>query len=843
MKGNLAKVKNKTNEMPNGEDLTYINMPNGEPSIEEPASQNMAETVAVSIDEGAVSDKIPEVIESAIISAKIIAEPAAEAFEDANNVSSEDIVPDSAAISRETGENYVIDHIPPLISEPVFVNDQIEAANNEAEPIISTEMPLPGVGNFSEAIEHVAEPTNTKTAHKSISVDVKTDLYSAEAVHATIQDTAIVTEESSTETTPAYTSVTISQSVPEEVKVSKKGRKPHVNSQAASIKSPSKSIIESPAKQSTKSPPSKSPVKVAVTKRSYTRKIKPVKPVDVGEEISILSSSESAGSSKESINIMSSSNSDESITSLPSVASFASDRSTRSVNSGKSEVSVKSAKSVKSSKSNKSEGSTVTVKSAKSFKNNDSISDKSIDNGSSDSISSVVSETEVPDWEKAACPAFFKKAGLKNPEKRYKMVKKRIENILKKSPEILFEELVRQKLYKCSTNAIEQVYKILKDGDKKEEVVAIITEKKKATKTGKSVKKQQEAEINESTKKSESEDFELLKKMSSTSSGRKRKIRSEEGDWIDPNEIEGRVISHEPVQTIKEKRKKRIVKKSIEDEDLNSTEDPFRLILLHDFDDQSRIYVPGQVDENGNEFELVKAPFKVEICDSVILLMDLHSHLHSSEIIGLLGGVFIKEDVGTNCLPVLRINYVFPCSTAHSTGTQVDVDPLSEMEAGEYFESNGVRMTGWYHSHPNFEPNPSLRDLETQTMYQALFKNGEPDNNLEPFVGVIINPYMSATLSSSHVECFYVVPTIDPTQERLPYRLPIERIAFDSEKFPQILEKMREIIFKAESSNDRLDMRKNAQPGVKRIEKLFTSLQTHGNLTEDQMEQIKILFI
>ena len=387
-----------------------------------------------------------------------------------------------------------------------------------------------------------------------------------------------------------------------------------------------------------------------------------------------------------------------------------------------------------------------------------------------------------------------------------------------------------------NVKSIEQVYKIIKSGDKKEETSTDPIKKATKSTVYKTVKTQQE---NEEIEPKISEDLELLKKMTLTSSGRKRKIRSEEGDWIDPNEIEGRVISHEPTQPLKEKRKKRNVKKLNEDEDLNSTEDPFRLILLHEFDDQNKTVHSGQVDENGDEFELVKAPFRVEICNSVILMMDLHSHLHSSEIIGLLGGNFIKDD---DSLPVLRINYVFPCSTAHSTGTQVDVDPLSEMEAGDYFESNGVRMTGWYHSHPNFEPNPSLRDLETQTMYQGLFKNSEPDCNIEPFVGLIVNPYMAVTESSSHVECFYVVPTIDSTQERLPYRLPIQGIPFDPKIFPQILEKMREIVFKAESSEDRLDMRKNAQPGVKRIEKLFSSLQSHGNLSEDQMEEIKILF-
>lgn len=749
----------------------------------------------------------------------------------------------------------VADSIPS--SEPV-ASEKMESeslAENIPETVeLKISEIVDNVIETTEISERIIEATETETLETTIHEEIEATDDGNEVIEPVVETTAEVTEEpvadvptiteaittesndvvmgeSVSDEVPVPVNVAIPAAIPEETKVARKGRKPTMKTiKAPAVKSAFKSPAKSPAKAS-----AKSPVKATVTKRPYTRKIKPITPVDAGEEVSILSSSESAGSSKESINIMSSSNSDDSVPSLPSVDSV----NSVSVRSNRSNRSVESEESATSVKSDKSKNSTATAKSAKTDNSEKiSSSDKSIAHDSSDSIPSINFETEVPAWEKAACPAIFEKTRLKNPENRYKALKTRMEYNIKKNPEISLEELVR-KFNDFNAKAVEQVYNILKGEKEVEKDDTVPVKKVKAA--GKTSKKQQEERETIESKKSE--DLELLKKLSLTSSGRKRRIRTEEGDWIGTNEIEGRVISHEPAQPPKEKRKKRILKKSIEDEDLNATEDPFRLILLHEFDDQNRIVSPGQVDENGEEFELVKAPFRVEICNSVILLMDLHSHLHSSEIIGLLGGVFIKtEETSSGSLPVLRINYVFPCSTAHSTGTQVDVDPLSEMEAGDYFESNGVRMAGWYHSHPNFEPNPSLRDLETQTMYQGLFKNIEPDSNIEPFVGVIVNPYMAMTESSSHVECFYVVPTVDPTQERLPYRLPLERTSFDPQIFPQILEKMREIIFKAESSNDRLDMRKNAQPGVKRIEKLLTSLKSHGNLSEDQMEQIKILF-
>lgn len=46
------------------------------------------------------------------------------------------------------------------------------------------------------------------------------------------------------------------------------------------------------------------------------------------------------------------------------------------------------------------------------------------------------------------------------------------------------------------------------------------------------------------------------------------------------------------------------------------------------------------------------------------------------------------------------------------------MDPESEMKAREVFAAKGLSVVGWYHSHPYFEPNPSIRDIEYQTLYQ-----------------------------------------------------------------------------------------------------------------------------
>lgn len=47
------------------------------------------------------------------------------------------------------------------------------------------------------------------------------------------------------------------------------------------------------------------------------------------------------------------------------------------------------------------------------------------------------------------------------------------------------------------------------------------------------------------------------------------------------------------------------------------------------------------------------------------------------------------------------------------------MDPVSEMAARDLFEQKGLQVVGWYHSHPTFEPEPSIRDIETQGSYQV----------------------------------------------------------------------------------------------------------------------------
>lgn len=50
---------------------------------------------------------------------------------------------------------------------------------------------------------------------------------------------------------------------------------------------------------------------------------------------------------------------------------------------------------------------------------------------------------------------------------------------------------------------------------------------------------------------------------------------------------------------------------------------------------------------------------------------------------------------------------------------QCEMDPVSQTQASERLAAKGLSVVGWYHSHPAFDPNPSVRDIDTQAKYQV----------------------------------------------------------------------------------------------------------------------------
>ncbi len=58
------------------------------------------------------------------------------------------------------------------------------------------------------------------------------------------------------------------------------------------------------------------------------------------------------------------------------------------------------------------------------------------------------------------------------------------------------------------------------------------------------------------------------------------------------------------------------------------------------------------------------------------------------------------------------VEEAFPCQSLQgdaTDGMNVEIDPVSELAVAEKISTNNMRIVGWYHSHPLFQPDPSVR--------------------------------------------------------------------------------------------------------------------------------------
>uniref|UniRef100_A0A671USP0 MPN domain-containing protein n=1 Tax=Sparus aurata TaxID=8175 RepID=A0A671USP0_SPAAU len=141
-------------------------------------------------------------------------------------------------------------------------------------------------------------------------------------------------------------------------------------------------------------------------------------------------------------------------------------------------------------------------------------------------------------------------------------------------------------------------------------------------------------------------------------------------------------------------------------------------------------------------------PFNVAVSSNVLLLMDFHCHLTTSEVVGYLGG---RWDTNTQLLTVLR---AFPCRTRLA-----DRDSASavEEEICQNLFMRGLSLVGWYHSHPRGPALPSLQDIDSQMDHQLRLQGS--NNGFQPCLGIICGPYYHGNQGvASTITPFWVVP-------------------------------------------------------------------------------------
>uniref|UniRef100_A0A3P8PRC3 Myb-like, SWIRM and MPN domain-containing protein 1 n=1 Tax=Astatotilapia calliptera TaxID=8154 RepID=A0A3P8PRC3_ASTCA len=339
----------------------------------------------------------------------------------------------------------------------------------------------------------------------------------------------------------------------------------------------------------------------------------------------------------------------------------------------------------------------------------------------------------ITEDEKQAIPEFFEGRPSKTPERYLKIRNYILDQWLKSKPKYLNKTSVRPGLKNCGdVNCIGRIHTYL------ELIGAINFNCEQAV--------YNRPKVMDRSKHKEGKDvleaYQLAQRLQSMRT-RKRRVRDIWGNWCDAKDLEGQTYEHlsaEELALRREEMKKQ--PKPYKMSRYRGSFDPFQLIPCRYFEED------------------IKEPFQVIVCAETLLIMDMHAHVSRGEVIGLLGGTFNEE------AKVLKICAAEPCNSV-STGLQCEMDPVSQTQACDVLSSLGFSVVGWYHSHPSFHPNPSLRDINTQHQFQSYFSRGGA-----PFIGMIVSPYDPANASPhSQTTCLLVKENQEPSgPQKLPYR-------------------------------------------------------------------------
>ncbi|XP_055257958.1 deubiquitinase MYSM1 isoform X3 [Moschus berezovskii] len=320
------------------------------------------------------------------------------------------------------------------------------------------------------------------------------------------------------------------------------------------------------------------------------------------------------------------------------------------------------------------------------------------------------------------------------------------------------------------------------------------------------------------------EAYQLAQRLQSMRT-RRRRVRDPWGNWCDAKDLEGQTFEHlsaEELARRREEEKCKPGKPSKVPRATKSSFDPFQLIPCNFFSEEKQ------------------EPFQVKVASEALLIMDLHAHVSMAEVIGLLGGRYSEAD------KIVEVCAAEPCNSL-STGLQCEMDPVSQTQASETLAVRGYSVIGWYHSHPAFDPNPSLRDIDTQAKYQSYFSRGGAK-----FIGMIVSPYnRNNPLPYSQITCLVISDEISSDGSyRLPYKFEVQQM-LEEPRWELVFEKTRWIIEKYRLSQSSVPMDKifRRDSDLTCLQKLLECLRktlskvTNCFIAEEFLTQIENLFL
>ncbi|XP_062994405.1 deubiquitinase MYSM1 isoform X2 [Elgaria multicarinata webbii] len=426
-----------------------------------------------------------------------------------------------------------------------------------------------------------------------------------------------------------------------------------------------------------------------------------------------------------------------------------------------------------------------------------------------------IDRNTILEEEKQAIPEFFVGRQAKTPERYLKIRNYILEQWERIKPKYLNKTSVRPGLKNCGdVNCIGRIHTYL------ELIGAINFGCEQAVYN----RPQTTDKIRPREGKDTIDAYHLVQRLQSMRT-RRRRVRDPWGNWCDARDLEGQTFEHlsaEELAKRREEEKHKPPKASKGQRHTKSSFDPFQLIPCCSFTEEN------------------PEPFQVTVGAEALLIMDLHAHVSMAEVIGLLGGRYSETD------GIVEVCAAEPCNSL-STGLQCEMDPVSQTQASETLAARGYSIIGWYHSHPAFDPNPSIRDIDTQAKYQSYFSRGG-----SMFVGVIISPYnRNNPLPYSQTTCLVISDeTSSDGSYRLPYKFEVQQM-LEEPQWELVLEKTRWIIEKYRMSHSCVPMDKifHRDSDLTCLQKLMECMRktldnvANSFIVEEFLAQLENLFL
>jgi len=145
----------------------------------------------------------------------------------------------------------------------------------------------------------------------------------------------------------------------------------------------------------------------------------------------------------------------------------------------------------------------------------------------------------------------------------------------------------------------------------------------------------------------------------------------------------------------------------------------------------------------------------------------------TEEVMGLYLGA-IEGDVAV-------VRSLIPIRRTTKEKDRVEIDPVDMAKASEKAEAVGLRIVGWYHSHPHITVHPSHVDLATQYNYQShldthffglIFSVFNYDTKLEQDIREVIAFRTNRTEEGNICEYLEIETTL-PQEEGIPSKLDV----------------------------------------------------------------------